>query len=397
MASTGNFHQVVQRRGTGSMKWDFCQEIFGREDVLPMWVADADWPAPPAIRNALCALIDHGIFGYTRPTREHDQIVVDWVKRHYQWQIDPEWILYTSGIVPSIHLAVSAFTNPGDEVVVQSPVYYPFFSAVTGNGALVANNQLVETGDDYQMDLHHLKGLVTGGRGVVSSPPRVRMLILCSPHNPVGKVWEKEELLRLGEFCQKQNILVVSDEIHADLILGKKRHYPFSKLFPQKSITMLAPSKTFNIPGMKIAVVIIPDKEIRSIFSHSVTGVIGGGNLFALEAMKAAYSQCDDWLREEIRYLQENLSFSLDFFQQIPRIRAIQPEGTYLLWLDLRELISDPEKLNCFMLDKARVALDDGRWFGSGGAGFMRLNFACPRRILEEGLQRINGAVKKYL
>lgn len=388
------FHQVVERRGTGSMKWDFCKDVFGREDVLPMWVADADWPAPPEIQKALHALTDHGIFGYTRPTRELNEVVVDWVHRHYQWSIDPEWILYTSGVVPSLHLAVKAFTNPGDEVIIQSPVYYPFYSSIRNNGARVANNPLLYCNDYYQMDLDHLKEILTGSRGPVSSPPRVRMLILCSPHNPVGRVWKEEELLHLGEICQQHNILVVSDEIHADLILKERQHYPFSKFFPQNSITMLAPSKTFNIPGIKIAVMIIPDQKVRSIFYNCCNGVISSGNLFALEALKVAYSECDDWLREQILYLKENLYMAMDFLQFLPRIKVIEPEGTYLLWLDCREFISQPEKLNAFMLDKARVAMDDGQWFGAGGEGFMRLNFACPRSILREGLQRIQKAVK---
>lgn len=219
------------------------------------------------------------------------------------------------------------------------------------------------------------------------------MLILCSPHNPVGRVWEEEELLHLRDICKKQGILVVSDEIHSDLILGDKEHIIYSKISPEDSITMISPSKTFNIPGLQIAVMIIPNARIRRTFKDATAGILKSGNTFALEALKVTYSQCDRWLEEELTYLQENLAYIERWIEKIPGIKAIRPEGTYLLWLDCTGLSQDSERINQFFLHKAKVALDDGRWFGDGGEGFMRLNFACPRSLLEEGLSRIEEAI----
>lgn len=392
-SSKYDFDQVVHRIGTESIKWDRCEEIFGRKGLLPMWVADADWPSPPEIKEAFQRLLQHGIYGYSLPTDEHREIVVDFVKRHYQWTIEPEWILFTSGVVPSLHMAVKSFTNPGDEVVLQSPVYYPFYSAIKNQGAHVVNNPLKYIEGSYSMDFHDLEMRLTESRDLPASSSRIKMLILCSPHNPVGRVWDKEELLRLGTICKEHDILVVSDEIHGDLILSDKRHIPFSRLFPEGSITMISPSKTFNIPGLQIAVMIIPDLRLRSIFQEACTGVLKSGNTFALEALKVTYHLCDDWLQEEIQYLRENLDFALQWIERIPELSVVPPEGTYLLWLNCLQLFSDHTKIHPFFLDKARVALDEGRWFGEGGEGFMRLNFACPRSLLQKGLTRIERAI----
>lgn len=359
-----------------------------------MWVADADWPSPPEIEKAFQKLLQHGIYGYMLPTDEHREIVVDYVKRHYQWDIEPHWILFTSGVVPSLHIAVKAFTNPGDEVLLQSPVYYPFFTAITQQGAHVVNNQLRCVEGAYSMDFDDLERKITETRILPSSPPRAKMLILCSPHNPVGRVWDKEELLRLVSICREHNILLVSDEIHGDLILEDKPHIPISSLIPERSITMLSPSKTFNIPGLQIAVMIIPDDRIRSTFQEASSGVLKGGNTFALEALKVTYSQCDEWLKEELIYLRENVDCTLKWLEKIPGISALRPEGTYLLWLHCLDLFSDGISINSFFLDQAKVALDDGQWFGHGGEGFMRLNFACPRTLLQEGLSRIERAAQ---
>ena len=389
-----NFDQYINRCGTNSVKWDQCKKMFGTEDVLPMWVADSDWPAPDVALRAIEERINHGILGYSSPGEELNNAVVNWVKKQYNWEIKKEWLVYTSGVVPAINVALRSNVKEGEGVVLQPPVYYPFFSAVKDNGYLQIDNQLIEVNNSYQMDFKGLKNSIT------SFTEPIGALILCNPHNPVGRVWKKQELMELGKICLEKEILIISDEIHADLIYNGYKHIPIASLSEELSyntITMIAPSKTFNVAGLHSSVTIIPDPCLRHSFKKTMSGFVGSGNLFGFVVMEAVYSKGEKWLLEQIKYLEGNRDFAIEYIRkEIPLIKVFQPEGTYLLWLDCRGIGIPPSKINNFMIEEAKVGLDDGSWFGSGGKGFMRLNFACPREILRKGLERISRAVKGW-
>ncbi|MFI5358974.1 MAG: MalY/PatB family protein [Halanaerobiales bacterium] len=392
------FAKIVERWNTNSVKWDGLKRNFGREDILPMWVADSDWPVPAAVIEALKKRVEHGIFGYTMPGEELDQAVVEWVRRRYNWEIKREWLVYTSGVVPAINVALQAFTGPGGYVVVQPPVYYPFFAAVEKSGAGLVENQLVEEEGQYRIDFQDLEEKLLAIReGDSRGEPRKVALLFCSPHNPVGRVWHREELERLAELALKYNLLMISDEIHGDLIYSEYNHIPLASLseeIARRTITMIAPSKTFNLAGLATSVAIIPDREMREAFRRTMDGLVVGGNLLGYTAMQAAYSQGEEWLESQLKYLEENRDFAVEFINKhIPGISVQKPEGTYLLWLDCRGLGLNDAELKRFFVEEARVALNDGKRFGKGGEGFMRMNIACPRSQLEEGLRRIKRAV----
>ncbi len=394
-----DFDRVIHRRGTNSAKWDYCEKVFGRDDILPMWVADSDWTTAKPIIEAIKKRAEHGIFGYTKQGKECDEIVIKWLKRRFDWEIKPEWIIYTNGVIPSISVAIRAFTQPGDQVIVQPPVYYPFFPTITNSGTQIVNNQLAFEKKSYSMDFADLEGKFKPGDDYASRPPRVKILLLCSPHNPVARVWSKEELLKLGEICLENNTLIISDEIHADLTFEGYEHTPLASLSKElaaNSITMMSPSKTFNIPGLHTSMVIISNPKIRKQFKAAKSYLLNKGGIFGLVALKTAYSKCDQWLEKQLDYLQKNMEFTLQYFKRhIPKIKVIEPEGTYLLWLDCSGLNLSPRGLEDFMINQARVGLDSGNWFGPGGECFMRLNIACPRPLLQEGLDRIRVAVRE--
>lgn len=381
------FDQIIERRNTNSVKWDALKETFGREDILPMWVADSDWPAPAVVIDVIKERVEHGIFGYTVPGEELDQAVVDWVNRRYQWEIKREWLVYTSGVVPAINVALRTFTGPGGNVVIQPPVYYPFYNAVRKSGANLVENQLLYKEGYYRMDYQDLE------EKLISAD----MLILCSPHNPVGRVWKREELERLAELALKHKLIVISDEIHGDLIYSENNHIPLASLseeIARNTITMIAPSKTFNLAGLATSVTIIPDRKMREAFHRSMAGLVIGGNLLGYTAMEAAYSNGEEWLKSQLKYLEDNRDYAVEYINKdIPGISVKKPEGTYLLWLDCRGLGLKDTDLQKFFVEEARVALNPGISFGKGGEGFMRMNIACPRSLLEEGLQRIKRAV----
>ncbi len=394
------FDEGLDRKGTNCAKWDFLLEFFDREDVLPMWVADSDWKTSEAIIDALKERVEHGAFGYTKPGKEHDRAVVDWIDRRYGWEIDPEWIVYTNGITPSLSISVMTFTDVGDGVIIQPPVYFPFFQLIKNRGGQVIKNELLYDKDKkrYEQDFEHLEEKMRSQGSAMSRGDRSSMMILCNPHNPVGRVWTEEELERIGEMAIENDILVVSDEIFSDFIY-EGEHTPFSSLsdeIAQNSMTLFSPAKTFNIAGLNLGLAVIPDPDLRDRFERAKEKLVKETNLLGLVAMKAAYNESEDWLDEQLEYLQNNKRFALRFAKEkIPKVDAVEPEGTFLLWLDFRDLGLEPEELDDLLLNEARVALNNGAWFGEGGKGFMRLNFACPRSTLEEGLDRINQAVRK--
>lgn len=401
-----DFDEGVDRTGTNCAKWDFCEEYFDfpseKEDILPMWVADSDWKTSDSIIEALRERVEHGAFGYTKPGKEHDKAVVDWCKRRYDWEIDPEWIVYTNGITPSLSVSVRTFTDTGDGVIIQPPVYFPFFKLVKNSGRQVIKNELVYDKDKrrYEQDFEHLEKKMKSIEPNMGRGDRSSMMILCNPHNPVGRVWTEEELERIGELALENNVLVVSDEIFSDYIY-EGQHTPFSSLsseIPQNSITLLSPAKTFNIAGLNLGLAVIPNPDLRCRFERAKEKLVKEMNLLGLVALKAAYNESEDWLDEQLDYLEENRDHAVNFVnEEIPKVDAVNPEGTFLLWMDFRRLGMDPAKLNEFMFDEAKVALNNGAWFGRGGEGFMRLNFGCPRSTLKEGLERIKEAVEKVI
>ena len=393
-----NFDEVIDRRNTDSQKWDCIPQIFGRDDVLPMWVADMDFPVAKPIVDAVKKRAAHEFYGYTQPGPSLIEAVVDRMKRQFNWKIKPEWIVFTPGVVPAINAAVKAFTYPGDEVILQGPVYYPFWSAVRLNGCQVADNELILADGHYVMDYDDLEKKFAPHVGMQPSPSRVKAIILCNPHNPIGRVWTKEELTRMGEIVIGHGGIVISDEIHCEILFKGYKHTSFatiSKEFEQNCMVCMAPSKTFNLAGLSCSSIIIPNDKLRARYSDARAGIQPRPNLFGFTAMEAAYRYGDDWLEQVLDYLQGNLDFMLDYFEKnIPKIKVIKPEGTYLVWLDCRALGMDNMTLRTFMREKAKVGFDDGFLFGPGGAGFERLNIACPRPILAEGLRRIAAAVK---
>jgi len=393
-----DFDKVIDRRNTDSVKWGTVEALFGDKDVLPMWVADMDFPIAQPITEALRKRTEHEVYGYAKPQPSVIESVVDRLRKKYNWKIEPEWVVFTPGVVPALHAAIRAFSQPGDEVIIQSPVYYPFWSAIRTCGCHTSNNELNLIDGHYRMDFDDLENKFSPREDdMMPRPSRARMMILCNPHNPIGRVWSKQELIRAGEIVLKHGALMVSDEVHCELLFRGSVHIPFASIsaeFQQNSITCMAPSKTFNLAGLNASSIIIPDKQIREKFNAARSGIQSGPNVFGLVALEAAYRHGDEWLEQLLDYLQGNLEFLIEYFQKkIPKIKVIRPEGTYLVWLDCRELGMDTQELRGFIRNKAKVGLDDGFLFGPNGAGFQRINIACPRATLAEALKRIEKAV----
>jgi len=391
-----DFDQICSRQNTNCVKWDAVKTIFGRGDMIPMWVADMDFQVPRPIVEALEARAGHEFYGYTQPGSGLIEAVTERLKRKFGWQIEPEWIVFTPGVIPAINIAVRSLTRPGDEVILQEPTYFPFFQTVQQNGCQIVTNKLKLSGGHYEMDFIDLESKFRPRTGMRDTPSRAKTIILCNPQNPIGRLWNREELAQLGEIVIGHGATVISDEIHCEILFKGYKHTPFAAIseeFEQNCIVCMAPSKTFNLAGLQASSIIIPNKKLRDSFNKARAG-IPGSNLFGLTAMETAYRYGDEWLEQLLDYLQENLEFTLEYFvQKIPRITVIKPQATYLLWLDCRALGLDDMTLRDFMQQKARVGLDDGFLFGAGGSGFQRMNIACPRGILEEALHRIEIAV----
>jgi cystathionine beta-lyase len=385
-----DFDRTINRYQTASLKWDEADRLFGSSGILPMWVADMDFRVPRPVIEAIKRRAEHGIFGYTTRPASYYDAVIGWMKRRHNWEIRKEWICHSPGVVPALSMMVQAFTQPGEKILIQPPVYYPFATVVTNNGRELVYNRLIEDGGTYRMDFMDLERKLSDG---------VKMLILCSPHNPVGRVWSKEELEQLGRLCLEYGVLVVSDEIHADLVYSGHRHIPFAVLseeLAQNSVICTAPSKTFNLAGLQTSNIIIPNETLRKTFTRIIDrNVLGLTNTFGVVATESAYREGDEWLDECLAYLEDNLAFLIRFVDsRIPTIKVIKPEGTYLVWLDCRSLGLEGKELKHLLRKKAKVALDDGSIFGPGGEGFVRINIACSRSVLEEGLHRIEQALK---
>lgn len=386
-----NFDEIIDRRNTDSLKYDFAKEREKPEEILPLWVADMDFKTPACVIDALVDKSQHGIFGYSETKRDYFEVLQHWFSSRFHWKIQPEWLVKTPGVVYAISTAIRALTAKGDAVLVQQPVYYPFSRSVLVNQRKLVVNQLIYSQGKYRIDFEDLEEKVIKNQ--------VKLFILCSPHNPVGRVWTREELIRLGDICLKHGVIVISDEIHADFTYQGYRHLVFADVKPEFSkiaVTCTAPSKTFNLAGLQISNIFIASGDIRSKFRQEIArSGYSQMNTMGIAACRAAYAKGGEWLAQLKEYLAGNLNFLSGFLQEkLPSIRLVEPEGTYLAWLDCSGLGLDGQKLEDLIVNRAQLWLDSGTMFGAGGEGFQRVNIACPRIILQQALIQLEDAVK---
>ncbi|PAF18033.1 MalY/PatB family protein [Terribacillus saccharophilus] len=386
-----NFETVHDRRKTRSVKWDNLTALYGGEDVLPMWVADMDFQSPRAVIDALKNRAEHGIYGYTITDASISKTVSNWVEKRHGWRIKPSWLLYSPGVVTSLHMAIQTFTEPGEQVVIQTPVYAPFYSVVTAHDRKIVENPLLEENGAYQMDFEHLESCFRKG---------AKTMILCNPHNPVGRVWTKEELERLANLCQTYAVLLFSDEIHADLIHEGYQHIPIASLsedVSKRTITFLSPSKTFNLAGLQVSYSIVEQEDMRQqlqeTFSKQGFHML---NTMAVSAMEAAYVDGEEWLDGLLDILAINRKLTEEALADTPLIQLAPLEGTYLMWLDCRQMKLEQKELMDFFAKKAKLGFNDGIQFGEAGAGFVRMNIACPPETMREALERLTNSLKEF-
>jgi cystathionine beta-lyase len=385
---TYNFDQLIERRGSSCIKYDGMEKFLGAAGALPMWVADMDFLTPQYITEAIIKRAEHGIFGYPLREESYFTSLMGWLDRRHQWKVKREWITFCPAVVPAVNMAVLAYTQPGDKIITQPPVYFPFFTAVTDHKRTLVYNQLVMRDGRLCMDFENLETMAKEG---------AKMLILSNPHNPGGSVWTREELTRMAEICLKYNVLIISDEIHCDLIYKPFKHVPVASLsdeISQLTITTVAPSKTFNLSGLATASVVIENDSLRRKFNAQLDHLhIGGGNIFGNIASEEAYLHGDSYVDELMEYLAINVETLEKFVADyLPKIKVIRPESTFLVWLDCSAMQLSDEELNKFFLHQARVGFNPGVMFGPGGEGFMRMNIGCPQSTLIQGLMLIKRA-----
>ena len=385
-----NFDIPVSRQGTSCVKYDSRKNVFGTDQVIPMWVADMDFRCPPFIIKALKDRLEHEILGYTIRREEYYSSLTDWIKRRHSWSIENDWISFSPGVVPALNVCTLAFTKPGDKIIIQPPVYFPFFNAVTDHDRKMVYNQLIEKNGLWKMDFDDLEKEAASG---------ARMLILCNPHNPVGRAWTIGELEKLTEICLRHDVLLLSDEIHSDLILPSYKHIPLASLsgeIASNTVTCMAPSKTFNIAGLSTSTVIISNPDLKRKFDSTIESLhITGGNIFGTEASIAAYTFGDEWLDSMLEYISRNIEYVLDRFSNNEFIRPVTPEATYMIWLDCRAMGMKAGELNKFFVNEASVGMSEGSVFGPGGEGFMRMNVACPLDTVKKAVDNIEKALIK--
>lgn len=384
-----DFDEPVKREGTHCIKYDFRKDVFGKEDVLPLWVADMDFKTPDFIIDALRKRLDHEVLGYTFRPESYHEAIIKWLQRRHGWTIQKEWISFSPGVVAGLTLAIESFSAPGDEVVLQPPVYSPFFDSIRLTNRNLIENPLKKVNGRYTFDLDDLKQKVTD---------KTKLLLLCNPQNPGGMVWTREELTALARFCLEHKILVISDEIHSDLIFGDYRHIPFATLSEEVArncIVCMAPSKTFNIAGLSTSFLVIPNKRLYTSYERSLRiPHLHMGNLFGTAALEAAYTFGDDWLAQLMDYLWENYLF-LDAYLKanLPEVAVMKPEATYLIWIDFSALGLSDDQIHEKIVE-AGVGLNRGIQFGKQGSGYMRINIGCPRATLKEALEKLVQAFK---
>lgn len=385
------FDHFIDRRNTQSLKWDGVLDLFGTDNLIPMWVADMDFRPPEEVVKAVTERAAHGIYGYERCCSGHVDAFTSWLKKRHDWHVERNFIQHSPGVVPGLIIALLALTEPGERVVIQPPVYPPFFKVVQDNQRIVVENPLIQIDDNFTMNFTELEEIFESG---------VKTMIMCSPHNPVGRVWTKSELQRLANLVIKYNVTLLSDEIWSDLIFAGHKHIPIASLSPriaERTLTFMAPSKTFNVAGFYLSNVIIPNPMFHEKFTQQVERLgLNHLSFFGIVACKAAYEHGEKWLDSLLIYLEENINYVIAKLAEIaPPIQVLRPEGTFVLWLDCRELGIPVEELNRFFVQKAQIAFNDGGVFGPAGQGFQRMNIGCPRVLITEALTRIEKALKE--
>lgn len=385
-----NFDKIIDRRNTRCLKYDFAVERNMPADVLPLWVADMDFETSSYIEDAIIERAKHAIYGYSEVKTPYFDILKKWMQKHYDWDIQRKWLIKTPGVVFALAMAVKAYTEPGDAVLIQQPVYYPFSEVIKDNGRNVVSNTLYLGEDNrYHIDFEDFEQKIVDHK--------IKLFLLCNPHNPVGRVWTKEELTRLGDICVKHHVTVVSDEIHEDFVF-KGKHQVFANIkkeYEEITVTCTAPSKTFNIASLMISNILIPNPELKRKFKHQMDAAgISQLNVLGLVACEAAYEHGEEWYQAMKVYVKENIEFVKQYVEeQLPGVNMVEHEGTYLVWLDFRGTGLSVEELDDKIINQAKLWLDSGKIFGSCGEGFQRINVACPRKVLEEAMERIKNAV----
>ena len=385
-----NFDEVVSRHNSNSYKWDSSED----NDVLPMWIADMDFRTPSPVIEALAKRVQHGIFGYAKVPQAYYEAVTGWFARRHQFVFQKEWILFTTGVVPALSAIIKALTAPGDKVLVQEPVYNCFFSSIRNNGCIRVSNDLVYDNGNYRIDFDDFERK--------AADPDVKLFLLCSPHNPAGRMWTREELIKMGEICLRNQVIVVSDEIHCDLVYPPNKHIPFASIsndFLQHSVTCTAPSKTFNLAGLQVANILASDPEIRKKIDKALNiNEVCEINPFAIEGLIAAYNEGEDWLEQLLPYLHANYTFLKDFLaKNIPQLKVLPLQATYLVWIDCSAFRQTDKEITEELLKKSKLWLNEGTMYGSGSNHFLRINIACPRTLLEEGLNRMKRVFDEFI
>lgn len=383
-----NFSEVIDRSGRGAIKTEKCKDLFGTDDVLPMWVADMEFKTPKCVIDAISETLEYGVLGYHYQQPAYYESIIKWQKEQHGMHVEKEWIQYTPGVVTGLAIAINACTEEQDKIVVQTPVYYPFFEYPKKNNRQVVYNSLIEVDGNYNMDFADMEQHFADG---------AKMFILCSPHNPAGRVWDRDELEKVAVLAEKYGVVVVADEIHADMVLCDKEMVSYatvSEAAANHSITLMAPSKTFNMAGLATAVAIVQNKDLRDKFiNKSEAYEMNAGDFLGNVALTAAFNEGEEWRQEMLQHLRENVDYTMDYFEKyIPQIKAWRPEASFLMWLDCRSLELRDAALMAFFVKKAKLGLSPGVMFGTEGSGFMRLNFAVPRSVLETALSQLKNA-----
>ena len=386
---TYNFDKQVKREKTNSVKYDLRRKVFGTEDVIPMWVADMDLETPKFIRDAVKERAEHEVYGYSYRPEGYYQSIVNWLETQHNWKVHSKEISFSPGVVPGLVLSVLAFTQPSDKIIVQPPVYFPFFTTIKDNGRQIVNNELVNKAGYYTMDFVNLKSQIDA---------RTSMIIISNPHNPVGRAWKREELEELVKLCEKHDVLIVSDEIHSDLVFSPNKHVPIASISAkakENTITFMAPSKTFNMAGLSSSFAVIQNRKLKKVYDSFLDAYhLYLGNIFGNVATEAAYTNGEKWVGNMKTYIEGNIDYVQEFLEKnLPQIKCRKPEATYLLWLDFSSLNLDDKALNSFLIKKANLGLNQGSVFGMGGTGFMRMNVACPKETVVRAMEQLKSVL----
>ncbi len=385
-----NFDNIVERKGTNSVKYDLSNEIFGTDDIIPMWVADMDFNSPPFILKAIEQRLQHPILAYSIRPDSFTKSITYWLKSRYNWEVDESQISFSPGVVPGMLMSMTAFSNPGDKIIVQPPVYFPFFTTIKANGRQIIYNQLIEKDNYYTMDFNHLESSIDNN---------TKAIFICNPHNPVGRAWKKDELERIVDICYSKNIKIFSDEIHSDIIIKPNKHIPLASISEKAAeitITIMAPSKTFNMAGLSTSFVVIQNPDLLKKYNKELDAFhLRQGNIFGTVATEAAYSPIGAiWVDEMLDYVTENINFVMGFIHKnLPQISIQKPEATYLLWLNMKELGMTHKELTEFFIHKVGIGINQGRIFGPGGNGYIRMNVATSLSIVKEAMERLKKAI----